>query len=155
MPTIREALQKANAKLHPKVNDALAKEVFEAVKDEESSAIYETVYKVYTPKMYQRRFDRGGMADPENIKGVVKDGKLHVVNVTQPNDVKPSYSINKNLPELIEYGDGYKGYHYDFGGGVYTIPRPFTKKTIEHLQENKTHVDALRSGLKRRGVRFK
>jgi hypothetical protein len=63
-------------------------------------------------------------------------------------------TTGKNLPELVEYGDGYHFYHYDFPSkkGRYMEPRPFTAKTIEHLQDSKAHVSALRDGLKRQGV---
>ena len=67
-----------------------------------------------------------------------------VVNMTEPN---PGGCMNddqvttgKNLPELVEFGDGYKFYHYDFPSRRrYMEPRPFTAKTIEHLKESRAH----------------
>lgn len=163
--TIREALEQANQKLRIKIDDALTKEVFNEVQDEEAATIYDEVYKVYTPRMYRRRGDFGGMADPYNIEikgGAAKDGVLTVVNMTEPNSGgcvdNDAVTTGKNLPELIEYGDGYKFYQYDFPGngrGRYLKPRPFTAKTIEHLQDSKAHVTALKNGLKRQGVRVK
>ena len=50
--TIREALEKANRQLMSKIDNAMSKEVFEEVQDEESATIYSEVYKVYTPRMY-------------------------------------------------------------------------------------------------------
>jgi len=158
--TIKEALQKANKQLMVKIDNAMTKEVLEEVRDEEAATIYSEVYKVYTPRVYRRRGEYGGMADPYNIEikdGAAKDGKMAVVNMTEPNpggclsDVR--ITTGKNLPELIEYGDGYKFYHYDFPSrGRYMNPRPFTAKTIEHLRENGAHVVALKAGLKRQGV---
>ena len=52
---IREALEKANKQLMAKIDDAMTKEVFEEVQDEEAATIYSEVYKVYTPRMYRRR----------------------------------------------------------------------------------------------------
>lgn len=44
---IREALEKANKQLMAKIDDAMTKEVFEEVQDEEAATIYSEVYKVY------------------------------------------------------------------------------------------------------------
>lgn len=162
--TIREALKKANQQLMAKVDNAMTKEVFEEVQDEEAATIYEVVYKVYTPRMYRRRGEYGGMADSNNIEiagGASHGGVMVVVNLTKPN---PGGCMNdsqvttgKNLPELIEYGDGYKFYQYDFPkrGAAYMGPRPFTAKTIEHLKESKAHVVALKAGLQRQGIKVK
>ena len=47
--TIREALAKANQQLMTKIDDAMTKEVFDEVRDEETATIYSEVYKVYLP----------------------------------------------------------------------------------------------------------
>ncbi len=59
--------------------------------------------------------------------------------------------------ELIEFGQGYKSMGYDFphNGLRYMEPRPFTKKTIENLKSNKAHVEAMKNGLKKRGLNIK
>lgn len=161
--TIRDALNKANQQLMKKIDNAMTKEVFEEVQDEEAATIYSEVYKVYTPRVYRRRGEYGGLADPYNIEmqgGAAKNGVLVVVNMTEPN---PGGCVNndqvttgKNLPELVEYGDGYKFYHYDFPSNRrYMEPRPFTEKTIEHLKTSRAHVSALKAGLKRQGVKVK
>lgn len=161
--TIREALEKANRKLMSKIDNAMSNEVFKKVQDEEAATIYEEVYKVYTPIMYDRRREYGGLADPYNIEmrgGTAKNGVLVVVNTTEPNpggcpDVG-QVTTGKNLPELVEYGDGYKFYRYDFPKNRrYMKPRPFTQKTIEHLKQNRAHVSALKAGLKRQGIKVK
>ena len=65
-------------------------------------------------------------------------------------------TTGKNLPELVEFGDGYKFYHYDFPSRRrYMEPRPFTAKTIEHLKESRAHVNALKAGLRRQGINVK
>ena len=119
--TIRQALAMANKKLMVKIDDAMNNEVFKEVQDEEAATIYEVVYKVYTPRMYRRRGDYGGMADPYNIEiagGTSRGGVMVVVNMTEPNPGgcvdNDLVTTGKNLPELIEYGHGYKFYQYDF-----------------------------------------
>ena len=161
--TIREALAKANKQLLTKIDDAMTKEVFEEVRDEEAATIYSVVYKVYTPRIYRRRGEYGGLGDPYNIEikgGTAKGGKMAVVNVTDPN---PGGTMNndrvttgKNLPELVEFGDGYKFYHYDFPSrGRFMDARPFTAKTIEHLKASRAHITALKAGLRRQGINVK
>ena len=164
--TIREALEKANAALQKKVDDTLTNEVFAEVQDEEAASIYEEVYKSYTPKMYRRRNQYEGLAYPENIEikgGAAKDGRLVVINVTKPNPDgcvdEEQVTTGKNLPALVEFGQGHNFYRYDFptDGSFrsYMKPRPFTRKTVEHLKESKAHVSAMAEGLKKRVNRSK
>lgn len=162
--TIREALEKANAQITTKIDDAMTKEVFEEVRDEEAAVIYEEVYKVYKPKIYRRRGEYGGLGDPYNIEirgGAAQGGKMIVVNTTQPNPAgcAPGASVTtgKDLPGLVEFGSGYRYYQYDFPkkGAAYMRPRPFTAKTIENLRKSRAHVLALKEGLKRQGVDVK
>ena len=162
--TIREALAVANKNLMQKVDNAMSNEVFKEVQDEEAATIYEVVYKVYTPRTYRRRGEYGGLGDPYNIEivgGSAKGGVMVVVNLTDPNPggcVSESLvTTGKNLPELVEYGDGYKFYQYDFPkrGAAFMGPRPFTAKTIQHLKESGAHITALRAGLQRQGVKFR
>lgn len=160
--TIKEALREANKQLMAKINNAMTKEVFEKVRDKEVVAIKSTVYDAYAPEemTYRRRGEYGGMADPYNIEikgGAAKNGRMAVVNMTEPNPggclSDARITTGKNLPELIEYGDGYKFYQYDFPTkGAYMRPRPFTAKTIESLKESGELVKALKDGLKRQGV---
>ena len=162
--TIREALAKANQQLMTKIDDAMTKEVFDEVRDEETTTIYSEVYKVYTPRIYRRRGEYGGLGDPYNIEirgGVAKGGVMVVVNMTDPNPGGCTSDANvttgKNLPELVEFGDGYKFYRYDFPkrGAAYMGPRPFTAKTIENLKKSRAHISAMKAGLKRQGINVK
>lgn len=162
--TIREALEKANTALQRKIDDALTKEVFAEVQDEEAATIYEEIYKTYTPKMYRRRGQYEGLGDPNNIKikgGAAKGGKLIVINTTDPNPDGcidgAKITTGKDLPELVEFGQGHKFYSYDFPGRGkgYMKPRPFTAKTIQRLKESKAHIAALKAGLQRQGIKTK
>lgn len=162
--TIREALALANKQLVQKIDNAMTNEVFQEVQDEEAATIYSEVYKVYTPRIYRRRGEYGGLGDPYNIEilgGSAKNGVLVVVNMTEPNPGgcmdNSRVTTGKNLPELVEYGQGYKYYTYDFPikGARFMKPRPFTAKTIEHLKESGAHIAALKAGLKRQGVNVK
>lgn len=118
--TLSETLTKINKQLSRKIDAALIKEVFEEIRDEEAATIYAEVYKVYTPRIYRRRGEYGGLADPYNIEikgGAAKGGRMAVVNVTDPNPGgtldDSRVTTGKSLPELVEYGDGYKFYTAD------------------------------------------
>ena len=158
--TFQGALEQINKQLSSKIDDALSKEVFEEVRDEEIATIEDEVYGVYKPKKYRRRGECGGLADQRNIEGSVQGGVLTVANKTAPN---PSGCVSgrlvttgKNLPQLVEHGDGYKAYHYDFSSdGSYMEARPFTAKAIENLKKSSAHVKALKDGLRRQGIKVK
>lgn len=159
--TIQDAFKKVNRQLMPKINNALSKEVFATVRDAEVASIEKEVYEVYDPQEYRRRMAAGGLADPDNIViegGVATGGRLSVINVTPPNPGgcknRRSVTTDKDLPSLVEYGDGYHGYHYDFSSdGDYMRPRPFTEKTAENLKKSGAHVKALKDGLRRQGIK--
>lgn len=119
------------------------------------------MYGVYTPRIYRRRGEYGGLADPYNIEikgGAAQGGRMAVVNVTDPNPggctSDAQVTTGKNMPQLVEHGDGYKFYRYDFpSGGKYMQARPFTAKTIENLKKSSAHVKALKDGLRRQGLK--
>lgn len=144
--------------LQMKIADSLQNEVFEEVRDVEQKNIDSTVYKSHTPKAYQRRGEDGGLIADENIvKEMIDDNTLSVRNETPANlDSQYKRATDKNLPELIEYGDGYNGTHYDYPYGEnrdkFMSARPFTQNTIEELEQTKAHVAALKKGLKRNGI---
>lgn len=161
--TLQDALKKVNRELKPKINNALSKEVFAKVRDVEVSTIEKEVYEVYDPQEYRRRMAAGGLADPDNIViegGAATGGRLSVINVTPPNPGgcknRRSVTTDKDLPSLVEYGDGYHGYSYDFPiDGAYMGPRPFTAKAVENLKKSGAHVKALKDGLRRQGIKVK
>ena len=160
--TIAEALKQANEKLKPKIDNALTKEVFEAVRETEAAVIPDVVYGAYQPVIYQRRGQYEGLGDTYNIEiagGAARGGVLTVVNTTEPNHGgvidRDRVTTDKNLPLLVERGQGAGG-AYDFPrrGRGYMKPRPFTDKTIEALMITREHVEALKDGLRRQGVKI-
>lgn len=164
--TIKEALKYANKKIAPKVDDVLSKEVYQFVRQLERNIIDEQVYEVYDPNPdgYTRRAS-GGLSDEKNIVmegGKAQNGRLIVKNVTPPNpggvpnDSLSRVTVDKNLSEVIEYGQRATG-GYDFAdkGGEFLKPRPFTEKTVETIERTNLHVEFLKDGLKRRGLKIK
>ena len=139
------------------VDDALKYEVADAIKDCEALTIEKVVYDVYSPNTYERREYEGGLADPENMVEYVKNGTLTVDNLTEFNQYPASSNSGIGLAELVEYGDGGGGYHYDYGrpGAEFKHPRPFTQETINTLKSSKLHVEVLKKALRARGLDVK
>jgi len=148
--------------LQLKITKALENEVTNKVKDVMVKHIEDDVYSKYTPSRtsqnsYDRRGIDEGLADPSNIGGVMVGDTLEVFNATVGN---PDITINdvtyqsqnegEYLTPIIEYGQG-----YDFsndGNSGYEKPRPFVKNTRDELKQTKTHVKALKQGLKNQGI---
>jgi hypothetical protein len=133
-----------------KVSDTLRTNVFEEVKKVEQEHIQSDVYDVYSPFVYERRGYSGGIIADENIILTEIDNfNIEVVNITDPNPyARDGATIDKFLPELIEYGNGNDNY-YD-----YPAPdaRPYIANTKEDLAQNKQHIKAMCYGLKQRGI---
>ena len=155
--TIAEALAYANREIRPQVNEALENEVFDAATGTYVQAAETVVYDTYEPKMYERRGEYDGLADPYNVVmvgGKASDGKIIIRNVTKPNPRAvnaESVTTGKNLSALIEYGHGYKGNVYDFPrrGREYMKSRPFTHEARERLAAG-VYRSVLKAGLKAR-----
>lgn len=158
-----KALKKLQEQLVPKIDSALSKEVLQAVSDAEGKAIYDEVYSMPTSGRYTRRWDNGGLLDPDNVQGSVANGTLAVVNVTKPNpylnginrygglSTTPS---SASLAGIVEHGT------YDPHGAGYDYwkdaeARPFTAKTVEDLKKSGAHIAALKKGLQRQGIKVK
>lgn len=147
--------------LKTKIKDSLEHEVKSEIVETERRHIQTDVYDVYKPKMYKRRKDNGGLMDKENIIGtMISNDTLEIINNTPPNPYgtpQERVSVNKDLPMLVEGGDGVGGNNfYDFPSdekdATYMFPRPFTANTIEELSQTKAHVKAFKEGLKRNGI---
>lgn len=147
---LTEALQK-------KVNATLEDNVFKAVKEVYLEHIESDVYDKYTPKIYERRHQSGGLADEHNITGKMVEGTLEVMNIGMPNDSLFGKEFNSSyltqFASWIENGDAGKVFGGDFSGEPWANPRPFTENTIKDLKQNKQHIKAFKEGLKSRGIK--
>lgn len=144
--------------LQQQVNKSLERDVTPVVKKIMIEQIEDTVYSAYSPSEYKRRGQDEGLADPENIGGVMVGNTLEVINATQTN---PDIYINHErydsqnegdyLTPIIEYGQGYD-FARENGNAGYERPRPFISNTREKLKSTGAHVTALKKGLKKRGI---
>ena len=157
--TLKERLHKLARQMQPVINDALAHEVADTVRDTEINAILDNVYGVYSPVIYDRRGAFGGMADPANIEHRVDDdGTLHVWNATPANPGgtldNSRVTSGKYLADLVEHGHNCGRGKYDFPSrGAYMKPRQFTAITVEKIKSSGEIKAALKAGLKRLGFK--
>ncbi len=167
MADLKDFLQKA-------IVSVMSSEVVEVAKYAEQSAIDRTVYGAGLPTFYIRRGENGGLSSQENMIPTISKGgnkvTMTLTNVTPYNaSFMPSktvgfgsYSIadeaqpvslmyhgGSTLAQTIEYG---LVENYNAGKGWWSKPRPFTKTTMEYLEQDKTHIQALQIGLAGWGI---
>lgn len=144
MPTVK-SLNQAMTYIKNVINTSLRTEVLDAVRKEEAKQVQSVVYDSYQPTVYERRYDMGNDA---NIVGMVNGTVLQVENITPPNsEGNPPPTTDKDLAKVVETG---VGYDY-FSPGA----RPFTQVTMDALSASGAHVDALKNGLVKAGIRVK
>lgn len=144
MPTVK-SLNQAMTYIRNVINTSLRTEVLDAVRKEEAKQVQSVVYDSYEPTEYERRDD---MKKDVNIIGTVNGTVLHVENITPPNSKgNPPPTTDKDLAKVVETG---VGYDY-FSPGA----RPFTQATMDALSASGAHVDALKNGLVKAGIRVK
>ena len=143
------------------INATLRTDVKDKVTDMAIKEARENVYAAYYPPViYNRRYESGGLIDPENFVGTMpQPGVIEIRNTTPPH---PNYDFGNviNLSELIEYGDGGPGGYYNFPKGKDTYgdfhpPRPFMNPTKEKLSKGDTLKNIIKNGLQRHGLTVK
>ena len=102
--------------------------IAEEMKNIEQEVINEVVYNAYSPTYYERRYEKGGLSDKENMEHDIEETAngfiISVKNTTKGND---EYSEAEGytdgyIADIIEEGKGY-GYGLDDVIGA----RPFTE----------------------------
>jgi hypothetical protein len=141
------------SKIRAAIAETLQTDVYQIIKNVEKQHVESDVYAVYSPIIYSRRGMSGGLSADENIVlNVISDTQIEITNETPAN---PDYfgTTDKDLAELVEFGHGYNGYKYDYlQDSPYVYPRPFTENTVEDLNQNKQHIDAMVKGLRKAGL---
>lgn len=130
------------------IEETLKDDVFDEVREIELEHIERDVLSAYTPKIYERRTS-GGIDDPKNIVGYVKDMQLSVDNITQFNTGYGTKHRGTGLAQLINDGDSFNGYFYDYPG-EFNQPRPFIDNTIIEVEKTDRVESALEKGMRKR-----
>lgn len=145
------------AALLPAINTSLKTAVAPVIKTTESEVVKD-VLDEYHPSVYQHR-TTGGLDDVANMVDTVKNGVLTVTNQTEFNDDYNSTSSGVGLAGLVEYGDGWNGFQYDYMRGdnyeQFSKPRDITERTKEKLVDEGKYIEAFKDGLRIQGFEVK
>ena len=144
------------ALLLKKVTNAMKETLSPAVKQMESDNVDEFVYSAYTPEVYERRMNEGGLSDVRNMVDTIEVNgnsiELTVDNKTKSNpDFMPRYGNSHEIASEVEFG-----YGYDYGGfgEAFEEERPFIRETINELKYGKAK-ELMLKGLKKQGLNVK
>lgn len=128
-------------KIENDIQDTMINEVAENAKDEMINAVQTSVYSVYAPVEYTRRYGNGGLGARENIKVDEIDNGIMLKDIAPLDNGRTDYALDD-----IIVNRGVLGYPQG---------RDFYSETIEHMENNGRCIKVLKDGLKKRGYEVK
>ncbi len=128
--------------IQKQVNDTMKNEVADAVKDNMAEAVQTSVYDAYSPMYYKRRMQNGGLIDKDNMEVTEIPNGISVRDVAPLDNgrIRSDFSLD----EIIVNGLG----NQPFSRDMYA-------ETEDRLSNNNEHIEALKQGLKKRGINVK
>lgn len=158
-------LQEKLEQIKRDMKESLQNEATEYIKDKMQEHIQSDVYDQYhrweslgfvdEPFVYERRYENGGLISRENIKMTPIENGVMIENITKGSNQ------NISLAELIEHGDGYNGYEYEYKENrdgtsyQYLQSRPFMKNTKEEIENSKECIEIIKNSMKNKGYIIK
>ncbi|EML6324840.1 hypothetical protein QCQ60_005184 [Bacillus cereus] len=129
-------------------------QVVKEVRDTMRESIVAHVYSFPPSSRYTRRKEQGGLLDYKNMPYKVSRGSNSIA-INLKNDTRASTMSFKNVANIVETGKGYtwttsEYYRKEHMGDP--VARKFTMPTAIKLQTSKRHVDALKKGLRNKGI---
>lgn len=152
-----------NAQIKAQLESVMRNEVAQVAKETESDMVEKEVYDRYRPTedgepwIYKRRGTdqgSGGLGDINQMETSVSR-TVHGVEMTVANHATGQQESGMEIAPLVEGGDGAHGLQYQHKGdgtGNYLKPRPFQEEAQTELENSGKAVDALKRGLRARGV---
>lgn len=140
--------------LQTEIDDSLENDIAPVIINNEQSQIQKVVYDSYTPVMYIRRKEHGGIIDASNIHVMVTNSELTVSNDTPLNGTFDFDNSNMSLNDCIILGTGYKYpvQNRDIRKYTYLQPRNFLQPVIDFMTNNSITIDTLKDSLNRKGI---
>ena len=124
-------IEELYADLLNEIKNTVAKEIAKEMKKIEQEVIDRNVYSAFSPKVYERRKDDGGLRSEDNmVEGISTDGDsviIEVENMTTGNERYNDYWKGEIQP-LIESGS------YMWNGKM-PPPRPFIDDTQREVDK--------------------
>lgn len=122
------------------IQDTMVNEVAETVKEEMVIAVETSVYRVYDPVQYNRRYGNGGLGARENMHVEEIPNGIYVRDIAPLDNGRTDYALDDIVVN---------------GLGRMPFPRDFYSECEEQLLLNENHKEALKQGLKNRGYNVK
>ena len=122
------------------IQDTMVNEVAETVKEEMVIAVETSVYRVYDPIQYNRRYGNGGLGARENMHVEEIPNGIYVRDIAPLDNGRTDYALDDIVVN---------------GLGRMPFPRDFYSQCEEQLFLNENHKEALKQGLKNRGYNVK
>ncbi len=127
------------------IEDALDKEVAEAIKETLVAVAREKVYDAYTPKFLSRRDGNGGVLDKNSMTHEAHGTELTVWDRPKWQQLYGGTIPAEELVEALAKGDA--RFHFAEAG-----ERPFHEAAKQRVISDGTAEEALRRGLQRQGI---
>ena len=122
------------------IRSTLENEVAETVKEEMVIAVETSVYRVYDPVQYNRRYGNSGLGARENMHVEEIPNGIYVRDIAPLDNGRTDYALDDIVVN---------------GVGRMPFPRDFYSECEEQLFLNENHKEALKQGLKNRGYNVK
>lgn len=123
--------------IEKQVQDTMTNEVADAATKNMAKAVQTSVYDVYSPQYYKRRMNNGGLSDTHNMEVSEIQNGIAVHDAAPLDNGRNDY----DLDDIIVNGLGNQPFERDF-----------YSENVERLQKNQEHTEALKQGLKKRGI---
>lgn len=122
------------------IQEVMVNEVADEVKDEMVNAVETSVYRVYDPVQYTRRYGNGGLGARENMQVTEIPNGISVRDIAPLDNGRTDYELDDIVVN---------------GLGRMPFPRDFYSECKEQLEITGNHKEALKQGLKNRGYEVK
>lgn len=120
------------------IQDTMVNEVADEVKDEMVTAVETSVYRVYDPVQYSRRYGNGGLGARENMQVTEIPNGISVRDIAPLDNGRTDYALDDIVVN---------------GLGRMPFPRDFYSECKEQLEITGNHKETLKQGLKNRGYK--
>lgn len=131
----------------------IANQAMDIIIDSANSEIYEPV----SPHKYERRYSF--INDNNYIIDIVQPLGISITPDVEFSQYPISNNTGNELAGLIEFGDGWNGYYYEYTRkkeeSEYKHPRRFLEKSFDTITENNAVVTSLIGALEFRGLKVK
>ena len=126
--------------METQIQDTMCKEVADVAVEQLGNSVKTTVYDAYKPTKYVRRYSNGGLGDIRNMEVTEVENGIEVRDVAPLDNGRTDYALD----DIVVHGYD----NHPFG-------RDFYADALDNLEYSGDAKNALKSGLKRRGINVK